>query len=108
MNIEMNIPKKGSRKINVGENEFLWLIRPKPTYSQDCLGSEITAVVEPVELSGTILRITFPFSRPDASLKLGSESVTPSMIERCIKNAISQGWNPKASSGTFEYRYTST
>nr|AQZ19497.1 hypothetical protein [Escherichia coli]QIK04610.1 hypothetical protein [Klebsiella pneumoniae]QIQ17859.1 hypothetical protein [Escherichia coli]QNL33382.1 hypothetical protein [Escherichia coli]UVX22097.1 hypothetical protein [Escherichia coli] len=35
MNIEMSIPKKGSRKIIVGENEFLWLIRSKLTYSQD-------------------------------------------------------------------------
>ncbi|WP_222859323.1 hypothetical protein, partial [Klebsiella pneumoniae] len=44
---EMSIPKKGSRKIIVGENEFLWLIRSKLTYSQDCLGTEMTAVVEP-------------------------------------------------------------
>ncbi|EFK48376.1 hypothetical protein ACOXVS_003821 [Acinetobacter baumannii] len=43
----MSIPKKGSRKIIVGENEFLWLIRSKLTYSQDCLGTEMTAVVEP-------------------------------------------------------------
>nr|ASD49062.1 hypothetical protein [Klebsiella oxytoca] len=47
MNIEMSIPKKGSRKLFVGENEFLWLIRSKLTYSQDCLGTEMTAVVEP-------------------------------------------------------------
>ncbi|WP_217806878.1 hypothetical protein, partial [Klebsiella pneumoniae] len=44
VNIEMSIPKKGSRKIIVGENEFLWLIRSKLTYSQDCLGTEMTAV----------------------------------------------------------------
>lgn len=68
----------------------------------------MTAVVELVELSGSILRITFPFSRPDTSLKLKSGSVTPSMIERSIKNAISQGWNPKDSNGVFEYRHTST
>ncbi|WP_149867903.1 hypothetical protein [Cellvibrio sp. PSBB023] len=108
MNIEMSIPKKGSRKIIVGENEFLWLIRSKPTYSQDCLGAEMTAVVELVELNGSILRITFPFSRPDTSLKLKSGSVTPSMVEQSIKNAISQGWNPKASNSVFEYRHTST
>ena len=104
----MSIPKKGSRKIIVGENEFLWLIRSKPTYSQDCLGTEMTAVVEPVELNGSILRITFPFLRPDASLKLNSGGVTPYMVEQSIKNAISQGWNPKASNGVFEYRHTST
>ena len=104
----MSIPKKGSRKIIVGEYEFSWLIRSKPTYSQACLGAEMTAVVELVELRGSILRITFPFSRPDASFKLKSDSVTPSMVEQSIKNAISQGWNPKASNVIFEYRHTST
>jgi hypothetical protein len=104
----MSIPKKGCRKIVVGENVFAWLIRPKPTYSQDCLLSEMTAIVELVESKGSILRITFPFSRPDSSLTLKSDSVTPNIIEQCIKNAISQGWEPKVSNGVFEYRHEST
>ena len=101
----MSIPTKGSRKIIVGESEYSWLVKSKPTYSQNCLGSEMTAVVQLVELNGAILRITFPFSRPDSSLRLKAGRVTPSMVEKSIKDAISQGWNPNSSKGIFEYRY---
>ena len=42
----MSIPKKGSRKIVVDGDEYLWLIRSKPTYTQECFESSMTASVE--------------------------------------------------------------
>ena len=51
----MSIPKKGSRKIIVGENEFLWLIRSKLTYSQDGTVATINvAVGDSVEPGATL------------------------------------------------------
>ncbi|MEN0039047.1 MAG: hypothetical protein AAGC78_18355 [Cellvibrio sp.] len=99
----MSLPKKGSRKIIVNGSEFLWFVRAKPTYSQDCLGSNMTAAVELLDSNGSILHITFTFSRPDSAINFVVGSVTPKLIELCIKNAIDLGWKPDASEGVFEY-----
>lgn len=101
----MSIPQKGSRRLIVGENTFYWTIRSKPTYSQNFLGPEITAVVQLAESKGSILRITFPFSRPDAAIQLKPGTVTPKLIEQCITNAISLGWKPDITKGVFDYKY---
>lgn len=103
----MSIPKKGSRKIIVDGCEYLWLVRAKPTYSQAYLGGMLVAAVEPVDFVGSVLRITFDFSRHDALIKIGAGAVTPGLIEYCIKRAILGGWNPELNSGVFEYTHKS-
>lgn len=101
----MSIPKKGSRKIVVDGSEYVWLIRSKPTYTQDFQEGEMRAAIELSEGKGTTLIVSFPYARPDASLKSKIFSVTPKVIESCIKQAIKQGWEPNQQGAAFEFKY---
>jgi len=98
----MSIPKKGSRKITVSDQDYRWSIRKKPTYSQAISeGPDFTAAIELYDSPGTTLVVSFPFSRPDSWISPNKESVTPSDIERAILKAIKQGWKPAKKGKTF-------
>ncbi len=104
----MTIPKKGSRKIVVGTQNFRWTIRKKPTYGQEVLGdSMMKAAFELYENPGSVLSITFPWPRSD-SISESKVSVTPKDIEFCIKSAISGGWQPGKPGSAFKYSYDKT
>ena len=102
----MTIPKKGSRKITVNDLTYRWSIRHKPTPSQE-KGSSILASVELYLEPGCSLSIEFPWVRFD-NLVEGTEnarSITPKIIQFCIKDALKKGWNPEKKGPTFEYFY---
>lgn len=99
----MAIPKKGSRKIVIESVEYRWTIRSKPTYSQGAFGDDMTAAVELAESPGTVLSITFPWMRCDSWIGNPEIPVTPKDIEFCIKDALSNGWQPEAKGSAFKY-----
>ena len=101
----MSVPRKGSRKIVVNDVEYLWLIRSKPTYSQECQESLMCAAVELNQKESNVLSITFPFQRPDSLMSSEKRSVTPGMIKSCILGALSQGWKPNERGSAFEYTH---
>ena len=52
----MSIPTKGTRKITVYGEKFIWLIRRKATYSQQCEFEEYLHVaIQDIEQSGSTL-----------------------------------------------------
>ncbi len=97
----MAIPKKGSRKIVVNDIVYRWRVRWKPSYAQECEGSNFTTAVELFEEPKSVLHITFPWVRYDAYFGVAEKSVTPKLIEQCIKNALQEGWQPNKN-GVFE------
>ena len=101
----MSIPRKGSRKIIVDGEEYIWLVRGRPTYTQDCQEGKMSAAVELGTNPGTTLLVTFPFTRPDSAFLSESSLVTPKMIEGCIKEALENGWQPNKSGGTYKQEY---
>ncbi len=101
----MAIPKKGSRKITIDNVTYRWTIRQKPTYYQECMGTNILGAVELFLNPACTLSIDFPNVRFD-NLVMGTKnalSVTPKIIEFCIKDAIKKGWKPQIEAATFEY-----
>lgn len=101
----MSIPKKGSRKIVVDGKEYFWLVRSKPTYTQECFESPMTASVELNQKGVATLNIEFNFQRPDSLVSNNSDAVTPSLIQACILEAIRAGWVPDVPGSTYKYVY---
>ena len=99
----MSLPKKGSRKIIVGESEYLWVVRSRPTYTQECFESYMTASVELNQKDACTLNIEFDFPRPDSLVSNEVKSVTPGLIQSCILGALKQGWVPNSGGPTFKY-----
>lgn len=106
----MTLPRKGSRKIVVGGEEYRWAVRRRPTYCEANECGNLTAAVELYDSPKSVLLIDFPFPRPDSwksPMKLGmsvtDRSVTPATIAKCIREAIGNGWDPRASGQAFEH-----
>ena len=88
----MSIPTKGARKITVDGQVFLWLIRRKVTYTQECFSGNLHVVVQDKENKGSTLAIRTDRSHPKGlSCKDTDTSVTPSDIESWVKQAIRLG-----------------
>lgn len=90
----MAILKKGARKITVNNVQYLWKIRHKPTYNQECFNGYATASVSIPTGDGQLLYITFPFGI--------YQSITPKTIADCIQTALNEGWQPNEK-GVFNY-----
>ena len=89
----MSIPSKGSRKITVGAHQYYWYIRRRPTHVQGELAAPVTCAVESAD-GGSVLQITVAWNK--YKYYEGAEyPVTPKDIERCIREAIHQGWKPE-------------
>ena len=57
--------KKGTRKIIVDGEAFLWLIRRQPTYMQECFhGGNLHVAVEHAEQPGSVLVIITDLPHP--------------------------------------------
>ncbi len=89
----------------VGGEEYIWLIRSKPTYTQECQKGAMTASVESNKKGCSTLNIVFQFQRPDSLMSNLVNTVTPSIISSCVSGAILQGWEPCKPGPTFKYVY---
>ncbi len=100
----MAIRKKGSRQIAVDGERYLWRIRKRVTYSQQCEAGGLTIAVQRALQPGRTLLIRTGQAHPKNLLERPFPSVTPKMVERSIQLAIAQGWQPTAKGVPFLLR----
>jgi hypothetical protein len=102
----MAIPSKGTRRVRVGEHEYEWRIRKKPTYNE---GAFETAMHLAVEIRGqgprTVLVVNLKVSRPDNWIAPHQTAVTPAMLSAMIALALSGGWQPAQPGSPFAIDY---
>ena len=100
----MSIPKKGTRKIVVDGEPFLWLIRRKATYSQECeFCGNLHVAIEHAEKRGSVLVIISDRPHPQGLTATNEvKPVTPSDAAQWIRQAVQLGWKPRAIGNTFK------
>jgi hypothetical protein len=102
----MTIPKKGRRLVTVGDSEYAWRIRKKPTYSQaTAQGSMTLAIQANVADARSVLLVDVKISRPDNWITSHQTAVKPAMVREMITEALATGWQPLSSTGTFQLEY---
>lgn len=100
----MSIPKKGTRKIIVDGEPFLWLIRRQATYTQENCGN-LHIAVEHAEKPGSVLVILTDRPHPQGLTPTNEvKPVTPSDAAQWIRQAVQLGWQPQLPGITFEVR----
>ena len=93
---KMSIPKKGTRRITVGNESYLWLIRRKATYCQTDYGiGFIHVAIEHVEKSGTTLLVYTDRKHPKDWSTKKVVPVTPLDVSNWITQALELGWKPE-------------
>lgn len=98
----MAFPKKGTRRLVVDGRPYLWRVRRKPTYWQECFSSPIRLAVRADGGRGGTLVLVLPGLRPDPAWRPGL-TVTPAAVAGWVQAALTAGWAPW-SGGAFEYR----
>ena len=98
----MGIPKKGSRKITVDGENFIWLIRRDPTYYSFDV-AYINIAVEYAEGTGSKLVIIAGRLVIKDGNSIKFKPVVPSEVELWIHQAIKAGWEPKKPGKPFEF-----
>jgi hypothetical protein len=94
----MTIPRKGSRIVQVGEHEYVWRIRKKPTYAQGAFQAPMRVAIQRSSVaSGGVLNVNLLVSRPDNWISPHQTAVTPAVIRDIVARAIAKGWNPETS-----------
>ncbi len=104
----MSIPKKGTRKIIVDEQPFIWLIRRKPTYTQECYHcGNLHVAIEHSEKPGSVLVILTDRPHPQGLSSANEvKPVTPSDAAQWIRQAVQLGWQPQLRGITFKVQIT--
>jgi len=97
----MAIPKKGSRRIVVDGASYRWRVRGKPTYSQANTWAGLNLAVELEDVAGSILVVRLTQPHPSNWMNAEAPPVLPSEVERLIRLALVQGWNPRQHGDTF-------
>jgi hypothetical protein len=99
----MSIPRKGTRKIIVDGEHFIWLIRRQPTYTQECFhGGNLHVAVDRVAKPGSVLVIITDRPHPQDCLRSNKViPVKPSDVAQWIRQAMQLGWQPMRSGITF-------
>ncbi len=101
----MSIPKKGTRKIIVDGQPFIWLIRRQATNMQADYGcGNIHVAIQHAEKPGSVLVILT--DRPHTQC-WGTNQMrpqTPSDAAQWIRQAMQFGWQPQLPGITFEVR----
>ena len=84
----MTFAKKGTRKVELHNEQFLWRIR-KLTYDFQ-LGTPLGAAIQHGS-GGALLMADFGRFESDWYANVGPP-ITPALIKRCIGLAIERGW----------------
>ena len=101
----MSIPKKGTRKIIVDGQPFIWLIRRQATNMQADYGcGNLHVAVQHAEEPGG--RVSYHHHRHHPQCWGTNEvrPVTPSDAAQWIRQAMQFGWQPQLPGITFEVR----
>ncbi|AFY41550.1 hypothetical protein [Nostoc sp. PCC 7107] len=99
----MSIPKKGTRKILVDGETFIWLIRRQATNCQsDYPDGHIHVAVEHAYESGSVLVVITDKLHSQGFILTPIQTVKPKDVAELIKQATQLGWLPKKSGRTFK------
>jgi len=100
----MSIPKKGTRKIIVDGEPFIWLIRRQATNMQaDYGGGNLHVAVEHAEQPGSVLVILTDLPHPQGLSQTNCEiPAKPSDVAQWIRQAVQLGWQPQRSGIPFQ------
>jgi hypothetical protein len=98
----MSIPKKGTLKIIVGEEPFIWLIRRKATYLQSCdPEGSLHIAIEHAQEPGLKLIIETDRLQPEGFSLTQVNPIVPSEVALWIEQSLEIGWMPKKSDKPF-------
>lgn len=101
----MSIPKKGTRKIIVDGEPFIWLIRRQATNMQADYGcGNLHVAVQHAQKPGSVLVILTDRPHPQCWGTKEVRPVTPSDTAQWIRQAMQFGWQPQLPGITFEVR----
>ena len=102
----MTLPRKGRRLVRVGEADFAWRIRKRPTYVQGAFQAPMTIAVQAVGADGgCVLLVDVRISRPDNWIGPHQTPVTPALVRAMVASALASGWQPCAPGGAFRHAY---
>lgn len=100
----MSISKKGTRKILVDGEIFIWLIRRQATnFQADYPDGNIHVAIEHASESGSVL-VIITDKLHSQGFSLTNSAVTPKDVANWIKQAIQIGWLTKKSGRNFKVR----
>ncbi len=88
----MTISRKGSCPIDVNGVVYRWSVSPRPAFEDELGNCSLTFVVVHPQLPASPLVVTLDGARPDSLVLERSASVTPEVVDRAIRKALSQGW----------------
>ncbi|WP_220502385.1 hypothetical protein [Microbispora sp. H10670] len=97
----MALASKGSRPITVGETQYRWTVRKKPTYSQGNGWTPLTFAVEHGVRSGSVLVVSLPCVHPRGWSLGRSTTVRPALVASAIRTALVRGWRPSEAGPAF-------
>jgi len=100
----MAISKKGSRKITVDNENYLWLIRRRVPISLVYGTGYLNVAIDHADNSGTVLVIHTDKEHPHNYGDGLKDFVSPSDIARWISEAQNLGWNPQQKGPQFFVR----
>ena len=102
----MSIPKKGTRKIIVDGEPFIWLIRRQATYTQACYScGNLHVAIEHAQKPGSVLVILTDRPHPQGLSPANEvKPVISSDVAQWIRQAVQLGWPPQLPGITFEVR----
>ena len=101
----MPISKKGTRKIIVDGEPFIWLIRRQATNMQADYGcGNLHVAVQHAQEPGSVLVILTDRPHPQCWGTNEVRPVTPSDAAQWIRQAMQFGWQPQLPGITFEVR----
>lgn len=98
----MSIPRKGSRRIIVNGQTYLWYIRRKIGYWHEFFGGSLLVGIERIDpVSRQTLQFNAGYGRHDAVHHYATV-VTPRIVEAAIQHALKTGWKPHLPGSPFE------
>lgn len=102
----MTLPRKGSRRVRVGDTEYAWHIREKPTSSQATRQTPMRLAVQACTTGPhSVLVVDLKVSRPDNSISPHQTAVTPAVVRDIVAQALVAGWVPLRAGPPFEFNY---
>jgi hypothetical protein len=94
---------KAFRRITVGGAVYRWRLEPGPSCDTKCSDAPLAFTVKRAAVGGSILAVVMPdVSHPASHVADSSLIVRPALVAAVIQMALSRGWEPAASGGTFQ------
>lgn len=93
----MTAPRKGSRRIVVDGETYLWRVPRRPSSGAWDGNCGYTITVQRADRRGSVLAVSVPRKHPAIARLWGEkiDSVFPSHIAAAIAQALHAGWNPR-------------